>query len=97
MVPEGDMNYAKSFDDSIKQDIHESMWIYSLEDARKELLKSPVGIDTINAIKNSDVIINVINMRMHPTGARGEQFGYRIDIYARQCENELVFFANNCA
>lgn len=89
--PEGDVNYAKSFDDSIKQDVHESMWIYSLEDARKELLKSPVGIDTINAIKNSDVIINVINMRMHPTGARGEQFGNRIDIYARQCQNKLVF------
>lgn len=91
MGPEGDVNYAKSFDDSIKQDIHESMWIYSLEDARKELLKSPVGIDTINAIKNSDVIINVINMRMHPTGARGEQGGNRIDIYARQCQNKLVF------
>ena len=89
--PEGDVNYAKSFDDSIKQDIHESMWIYSLEDARKELLKSPVGIDTINAIKNSDVIINVINMRMHPTGARGEQYGNIIDIYARQCQNKLVF------
>lgn len=91
MGPEGDVNYAKSFDDSIKQDIHESMWIYSLEDARKELLKSPVGIDTINAIKNSDVIINVINMRMHPTGARGEQYGNIIDIYARQCQNKLVF------
>ena len=91
MGPEGDVNYAKSFADSIKQDIHESMWIYSLEDARKELLKSPVGIDTINAIKNSDVIINVINMRMHPTGARGEQGGNRIDIYARQCQNKLVF------
>lgn len=89
--PEGDVNYAKSFDDSIKQDVHESMWIYSLEDARKELLKSPVGIDTINAIKNSDVIINVINMRMHPTGARGEQYGNIIDIYARQCQNKLVF------
>lgn len=89
--PEGDVNYAKSFDDSIKQDVHESMWIYSLEDARKELLKSPVGIDTINAIKNSDVIINVINMRMHPTGARGEQYDNRIDIYARQCQNKLVF------
>lgn len=89
--PDGDANYAKSFDDSIKQDVHESMWIYSLEDARKELLKSPVGIDTINAIKNSDVIINVINMRMHPTGARGEQGGNRIDIYARQCQNKLVF------
>lgn len=35
MGPEGDMNYAKSFDDSIKQDIDESMWIYSLEDAEK--------------------------------------------------------------
>jgi hypothetical protein len=91
MGPESDVNYAKSFDDSIKQDVHESMWIYSLEDARKELLKSPVGIDTINAIKNSDVIINVINMRMHPTGARGEQYGDRIDIYARQCPNKLVF------
>lgn len=89
--PESDVNYAKSFDDSIKQDVHESMWIYSLEDARKELLKSPVGIDTINAIKNSDVIIDVINMRMHPTGARGEQYGDRIDIYARQCPNKLVF------
>ena len=44
MGPEGDVNYAKSFDDSIKQDIHESMWIYSLEDARKELLKSPVEL-----------------------------------------------------
>ena len=42
--PEGDVNYAKSFDDSIKQDLHESMWIYSLEDARKELLKSPVEL-----------------------------------------------------
>lgn len=89
--PEGDVNYAKSFDDSIKQDVHESMWIYSLEDARKELLKSPVGIDTINAIKNSDVIINIINTRMHPTGARGEQYGAGIDIYARQCQNKLVF------
>ena len=89
--PESDVNYAKSFDDSIKRDVHESMWIYSLEDARKVLLKSPVGIDTINAIKNSDVIINVINMRMHPTGARGEQYGDRIDIYARQCPNKLVF------
>lgn len=89
--PERDVNYAKSFEDSIKQDVHESMWIYSLEDARKELLKSPVGIDTINAIKNSDVIINVINMRMHPIGARGEQDGNRIDIYARQCQNKLVF------
>lgn len=91
MGPEGDVNYAKSFDDSIKQDVHESMWIYSLEDARKELLKSPVGIDTINAIENSDVIINIINTRMHPLGARGEQFDNRIDIYARQCQNELVF------
>ena len=93
---EGDVNYAKSFDDSIKQNIHESMWIYSLEDARKELLKSPVGIDTINAIKNSDVIINVINMRMHPTGSRGEQFGDRIDIYARQCQNDSFFRKQLC-
>lgn len=91
MGPEGDVNYAKSFEDSVKQDVHESMSIYSLEDARKELLKSPVGIDTINAIKNSDVIINVINTRMHPTGARGEQYGAGIDIYARQCQNKLVF------
>lgn len=91
MGPEGDVNYAKSFDDSIKQDVHESMSIYSLEDAREELLKSPVGIDTINAIKNSDVIINVINTRMHPLRARGEQDGDRIDIYARQCQNKLVF------
>ncbi len=30
-------------------------------------------------------------MRMHPTGDRGEQFGDRIDIYARQFQNELVF------
>ena len=30
-------------------------------------------------------------MRMHPTGARGEQYGDRIDIYARQCPNKLVF------
>lgn len=89
--PEGDVNYAKNFDDSVKQDVHESMSIYSLEDARKELLKSPVGIDTINAIKNSDVIINVINTRMHPLRARGEQVGDRIDIYARQCQNKLVF------
>lgn len=91
MGPEGDVNYAKSFDDSIKQDVHESMWIYSLEDARKELLKSPVGIDTINAIENSDVIINIINTRMHPLGARGEKVDDRIDIYARQCPNKLVF------
>lgn len=42
------------------------MAVYSLEDAKRELLKSPVGIDTFNAIENSDVVINVISTRMHP-------------------------------
>lgn len=89
--PEDNINYAKSFEDSINQDVHESMAVYSLEDAKRELLKSPVGIDTFNAIENSDVVINIINTRMHPLRARGEQAGDRIDIYARQCQNKLVF------
>ena len=88
---EDNINYAKSFEDSINQDVHESMAAYSLEDAKRELLKSPVGIDTFNAIENSDVVINIINTRMHPLRARGEQIGDRIDIYARQCQNKLVF------
>lgn len=88
---EDNINYAKSFEDSINQDVHESMAVYSLEDAKRELLKSPVGIDTFNAIENSDVVINIINTRMHPLRARGEQSGDRIDIYARQCQNKLVF------
>ena len=89
--PEDNINYAKSFEDSINQDVHESMAVYSLEDAKRELLKSPVGIDTFNAIENSDVVINIINTRIHPLRARGEQAGDRIDIYARQCQNKLVF------
>ena len=59
MGPEGNVNYAKSFDDSIKQDIHESMWIYSLEDARKELLKSPVELIQSIQLKTAMLLICV--------------------------------------
>ena len=52
-----------------------------LEICGKELLKSLVGIDKIN----------VINTCIHPLRSRGEQDCDRIDVYARQCQNKLVF------
>lgn len=67
------------------------MAVYPLEEEKRKLFKSHVGIDAFNAIENSDVVVNIINTHLHHLRGRGEQNGDRIDIYARQCQNKHIF------
>lgn len=79
-------NLAKAID-SIKVNINNPE--YSREDILKELQKSPIGKDTIRAIRDGNVQIQLMHGEYH-TGYRGEQNGNNIKLYLNNIKNLRV-------
>ncbi len=62
---------------------------YSREDILEEMQKSPIGKDTIRAIKDSDVRIDIDDTPRYG-GIRGEQIGNNIRIFTDNIKNTRV-------
>lgn len=81
-------NYAKAMD-SMALINGEKGAIYTREEILRELQSSPVGIETIRAIRDSDARISIYDTP-RPDGARGEQIGNDIRIFSRNIKSTRV-------
>ncbi len=63
--------------------------LYTRQDVLQEMQKSAIGIDTINHIVNSDVIIEMVNEKQYHTN-RCYQQGNKIKIFLSNIKNTRV-------